>query len=814
MRQLRGYLILSLALATGALSLAAARSASASVLPVACHAGALVAAIHSANANGAPTTLVLAADCTYALRAVDNHTKGPNGLPAITGAIAIVGNRAVVERSSDPATPPFRLFFVDTTGELTLRDLTIRNGRAGAGSPGLRGADPILCRGDAGRKGGGIFNQGSLTLTNSALRGNSAGTGGPGSTVCDDRNCSERAGCDGGIGGAGGGIFSRGVLTVTNSTLTDNASGGGGSGASGEESGRAAPGADAGAGGGIFNAGTLRLVNTTLSHNEAGTGGHGGHDGRNGGSGGQGGGMANTGTASLVNSTVHGNMAGSGGYGDCGDGGSIGTGGSGGGIVNRGSLTIRSSTITYNAVGFERPLSDCDRGRPGVGGGIFNDGGAFTLANSIVDGQRTGEDCSGTLPNTRRYSLGGSSCGDDEADPQLVTGGARLAPLGAYGGPTETRALLPGSDAIDRGDPAGCLDAQEHRLSKDQRGFPRWRVARCDIGAIEFQPGEKLPDAIQCGAILGPHGTFVLDRDLSCPYNASPSSEPALTVVTGAILDLNGHTVTCAGSREMGIRIEGDGAAVRNGTVRDCYTGVGIAGNDNVVRHLTLLANDYGLMVELGRTGNRIKANVARDGNTGFLIASGNTLTSNTATGNDTGFWLTGGYDPQVMHVFIDNEASGNGYGVFGGTTRVRMIQNRIRKNGRDGVYLNESTGTIEGNIIANNQGNGLFCLYCTTGLTVDDNKVTGNGGDGILVDIRYVRFWDLPSSTFNNNRSLRNTHIGINVVGGASTTFPVTVTGNVARDNQLDLADDAPDCAGGVWQDNSFETASQTCIH
>ena len=104
MRQLRGYLILSLALATGALSLAAARSAPASVLPVACHAGALVAAIHSANANGAPTTLVLSADCPYALRAVDNHTKGPNGLPAITGVMTIVGNRAIVERSSDPAT--------------------------------------------------------------------------------------------------------------------------------------------------------------------------------------------------------------------------------------------------------------------------------------------------------------------------------------------------------------------------------------------------------------------------------------------------------------------------------------------------------------------------------------------------------------------------------------------------------------------------------------------------------------------------------------------------------------------------------------
>ena len=105
MRQLRGYLVFTLALATGALSLGAARSAPASVLPVACHAGALVAAIHSANA-GAADTLVLATDCTYTLRAVDNNNKGPNGLPVITSAMTIVGNRAVIERSSDPATPP------------------------------------------------------------------------------------------------------------------------------------------------------------------------------------------------------------------------------------------------------------------------------------------------------------------------------------------------------------------------------------------------------------------------------------------------------------------------------------------------------------------------------------------------------------------------------------------------------------------------------------------------------------------------------------------------------------------------------------
>ena len=92
MRQLRGYFILTLALATGALSLAAARSAPANVIPVACHAGALVAAIHSANANGSATTLVLAADCTGPSPALTNNRVLRNehtGINIVGGAFTV-----------------------------------------------------------------------------------------------------------------------------------------------------------------------------------------------------------------------------------------------------------------------------------------------------------------------------------------------------------------------------------------------------------------------------------------------------------------------------------------------------------------------------------------------------------------------------------------------------------------------------------------------------------------------------------------------------------------------------------------------------
>ena len=58
-----------------------------------------------------------------------------------------------------------------------------------------------------------------------------------------------------------------------------------------------------------------------------------------------------------------------------------------------------------------------------------------------------------------------------------------LAPLGNYGGPTQTMALLPGSPAIDAGSnaliPAG--------VTTDQRGLPRIVSGIVDIGAFESQ---------------------------------------------------------------------------------------------------------------------------------------------------------------------------------------------------------------------------------------------------------------------------------------------------------------------------------------
>jgi hypothetical protein len=70
-----------------------------------------------------------------------------------------------------------------------------------------------------------------------------------------------------------------------------------------------------------------------------------------------------------------------------------------------------------------------------------------------------------------------------------------LGPLQNNGGPTWTRALLPGSNAIDGGDPVqGCID-QNSILLVDQRLVERVVGVRCDIGAFEYSAHSVIADS-------------------------------------------------------------------------------------------------------------------------------------------------------------------------------------------------------------------------------------------------------------------------------------------------------------------------------
>ena len=136
----------------------------------------------------------------------------------------------------------------------------------------------------------------------------------------------------------------------------------------------------------------------------------------------------------------------------------------------------------------------------GVGGISGND--RYGIESSIV---------AGNLNNFGSSDISGSDFPDDIHN--LIGGDPLLAPLGNYGGPTQTMALLPGSPALDKGDPY-AMDDPGVLVTTDQRGVtrPSGEGATPDIGA--FQGGyipviSRLSFSVQpsnttAGSILNP----------------------------------------------------------------------------------------------------------------------------------------------------------------------------------------------------------------------------------------------------------------------------------------------------------------------
>ena len=294
----------------------------------------LVDAIQAANSDtargGCPAgsgadTIVLPAGSRQTLTEVHNSTYGPTGLPVIRSAITIAGQGSRIVR--DRRAPEFRLFAVNSTGELTLQETTVRGGSIVDGSGGgvasyggtVTLTHSTLSGNTAEASGGGMFNDGgTVTLTTSTLAGNSASYGGGvfnslGTVTLTTSTLSGNSARD------GGGVASYGgTVTLTNSTLADNSA--------------------QSWGGGVvnFGSGTVTLTHSTLSGNSARDGG----------------GVASYGgTVTLTNSTLSDNSAQS----------------WGGGVVNFGSdtVTLTNSTLSGNSAR--------------DGGGVFNN-----LAGSLL----------------------------------------------------------------------------------------------------------------------------------------------------------------------------------------------------------------------------------------------------------------------------------------------------------------------------------------------------------------------------------------------------------------------------------------------
>jgi hypothetical protein len=443
----------------------------------------LVSAINMANGNGQDDTITLAAGSTYSLTAADNPM---NGLPVITSKITIQGNDATIQRTG---APEFRLFDVSGTGDLTLDHLTVKGGQVtfnapivqfndGGGGIRVNGAGKLTltsstvtqntCNGNVCQGGGVLLfdpSQPLATLIDSTVSQNFAQTGGGISLRHNSQNLVlTRTLVSGNTGESGGGIATNGhdVVTITDSTISGNSVS------------ELVPGGALGGGVLDIGGGTWTITGSTFTGNSASghntsanaTNIYGGAMGENGGA-----------TITMLNTTIVGNSLTNTAAGLVSGAGLFGEGG--------GTWTLRNVTVAGNTV---------NGGTGATGGGVAATSGFYVLVNSIVANNTAPSrpDCD-TAGNqfSSVTSLGHSlledttGCGFTSGPGDITGQDPKLDALAGNGGPTKTAALLPGSPAIDKGDPAAPGTTTTACEATDQRAVARPQGPACDIGAFE-----------------------------------------------------------------------------------------------------------------------------------------------------------------------------------------------------------------------------------------------------------------------------------------------------------------------------------------
>jgi hypothetical protein len=233
---------------------------------------------------------------------------------------------------------------------------------------------------------------------------------------------------------------------------------------------------------GIYNdGGYVMILNSTLTGNSAGQDSDGGGISI--------GSFKTPGGVTVINSTISGNSA---------------SGGGGGIAISYGGVTIVNSTISGNSAGdvgggianytggVQVANSTISGNSAASGGGIYNVagqfGGTIEISNTIFNAGALGENIfnNGGMVTSHGYNISSDDGGGLLTGPgDQINTDPLLGPLQDNGGPTLTHLPMPGSPAIDAGDPSFARPPYH-----DQRGPCFYRVfgRRIDVGSVETQP--------------------------------------------------------------------------------------------------------------------------------------------------------------------------------------------------------------------------------------------------------------------------------------------------------------------------------------
>lgn len=261
-------------------------------------------------------------------------------------------------------------------------------------------------------------------------------------------------------------------------------------------------------------------------------------------------------------------------------------------------------------------------------------------------------------------------------------------------------------------------------------------------------------EAIDCGETLA-KGHYKLTEDLTC----IDSGDPALTLESGANLDLNGYTVDCNETGRDGIVLEGRNSKVRNGFIIRCENGVEITGDGHHEVLEIVVQNNTREGIRVRSAYNQlIKIEASNNIRRGFRIESDdNNLVNCLAEYNGRqGFIIEGGNDNKISNsaafdncrdgIEIDNDGNDNS-----------LINNYVADNG------NPDTCEASGEDYLPQFYAGIDLTDGAQENIVINNRTSGNlGCDGEGCVARERNLWDEnvdldgncdSTNRWNNNR-------------------------------------------------------------
>lgn len=560
----------------------------------------------------------------------------------------------------------FRVFNIPATATVAMHSVKITNGKAPDGAIGADNPDGVGGKGSPGANGGGVFNAGTLSLFSSSVTNNRSGRGGNGGAG-DFGNGS------GANGGDGGGIFSSGTLTLTACTVSGNSCGNGGDG------GLSISG-DGGNGGGIFSSRSLFLSACTLSGNASGSAGAGSFSG----SFGAGGGIFSAGSLSLTSCTVSENTTGTG----------QASGDAGGGGIRATTASLQHCLIARNS-----SLA-------------FNDLSASTITYLGGNLLGTAANVSGT------------------GTTPIIDPNPLLAPLGDYGGPTQTMPPLPGSPAINA--------APGSPRTTDQRGFPLFGVP--DLGAAELQGFGPIPDlsttedtAVTSApfAVGGIGVLLATSSDITLVTNTTNTGTGSLRqAIANAAINPGAETVTFAPGLSDTIVLTSeilitDTAGV---TIDATALPVGLTlSGGTTTRHFQVQAGKTLTLRGLTLTAGRVTGEGGAVYNAGTLNLDRCTFSGNASTSNG-GAIASIGTLSLTNCTLSGNSASGTGGGLFSNGTSTVLFSTISGNTAVEGGGISTlQTFHLTASIVAGNTGTTALPNIKGTLTTNAQNLATGD---------------------------------------------------------------------------------------